>query len=115
LAGKYRGLFGVPFDLGDLSFDDQIDLNNITHIRILDVVGSINAAYASYDSEGNVINDPYPTPFPSGGFDLDAIGVINNRTNLFLVENFNKHFLVYPNPVQDVVYIESIEYQNGWY
>lgn len=115
LAGKYRGLFGVPFDLGELGFDDQIDLENVTHIRILDVVGSINATYASYDSQGNVINDPFPTPFPSGGFDLDAIGVINNKTNLLLTENSDKHFIVYPNPVLDVVYIETIHFQKEWF
>jgi hypothetical protein len=115
LAGKYRGLYGVPFDLAELSFDDQINLENITHIRVIDVVGSINSAYATFDSQGNVINDPFPTPFPSGGFDLDAIGVINNRANLSLTENSDKHFLVYPNPVLDVVYIETIHRQKGWF
>jgi hypothetical protein len=35
--------------------------------------------YASYDSQGHQINDPWPTNFPTGGFDLDAVGVINEK------------------------------------
>jgi hypothetical protein len=35
--------------------------------------------YASYDSQGQQINDPWPTPFPTGGFDLDAVGVIHQN------------------------------------
>jgi hypothetical protein len=43
----------------------------------VDVVGSITPAYATYDSQGNMVNDPWPTPYSSSGFDLDAVGVIN--------------------------------------
>ena len=46
-------------------------------IKIIDVVGSINESFATYDINGKPINDPYPTAFATGGFDLDAIGVIN--------------------------------------
>lgn len=35
--------------------------------------------YASYDSQGHQINDPWPTPFYTGGFDLDAVGVIHQK------------------------------------
>ena len=35
--------------------------------------------YASRDSRGHQINDPWPTPFPTGGFDLDAVGVIHQK------------------------------------
>lgn len=35
--------------------------------------------YASYDSQGHQINDPWPTPYSTGGFDLDAVGVINSK------------------------------------
>jgi hypothetical protein len=35
--------------------------------------------YASNDSHGHQINDPWPTPFPTGGFDLDAVGVIHQK------------------------------------
>jgi hypothetical protein len=77
LAGKYRGEQGTPFDLGELPRDPKLDLGRITHVRIVDVVGSINPAWGSYDSEGRIIKDPFPTRFESGGFDLDAVGVMN--------------------------------------
>jgi hypothetical protein len=35
--------------------------------------------YASNDSQGHQINDPWPTPFYTGGFDLDAVGVIRQK------------------------------------
>ena len=35
--------------------------------------------YAGYDSRGHQINDPWPTDFWSGGFDLDAVGVIHQK------------------------------------
>jgi hypothetical protein len=37
--------------------------------------------YASYDSQGHQINDPWPTDFQigTGGFDLDAVGVIHQK------------------------------------
>lgn len=76
LAGKYRTGWGTGFDLGELSLvGSLLDINAVTHVRIIDVVGSINPLYASYDSLGNIINDPFATPFNTGGFDLDAIGV----------------------------------------
>ena len=40
-------------------------------------VGSINPLYATYDSLGNMVNDPWPTNGASSGCDLDAVGVIN--------------------------------------
>ncbi|GIW77405.1 MAG: hypothetical protein KatS3mg104_2468 [Phycisphaerae bacterium] len=85
LAGKYRVGYGTPFDLDDLLSlaGPTLDLNHITHVRVIDVVGRIDAApgnpsyIPSLDSLGRVINDPYSTPFASSGFDLDGIGVIN--------------------------------------
>ena len=40
---------------------------------------STENVFSSYDSTGRQINDPWPTPFDSGGFDLDAVGIINER------------------------------------
>jgi hypothetical protein len=78
LAGKYRGGFGTPFDLATIAgMSPLVDPSNINFVRIIDVIGSINPALATLDSLGNAINDPYPTAFASGGFDLDAVGVIN--------------------------------------
>ena len=77
LAGKYRSGFGTPFDLAELNGMPGLNLNAVTHVRIVDVVGSVDPAYARRDSLNRIINDPWPTLFESGGFDLDAIGVIN--------------------------------------
>lgn len=78
LAGKYRALYGTPFDLADLAgVSPLLDTGRVTHVRVVDVVGSIADAYATYDSQGHRVNDPWPTPFASGGFDLDAVGVIH--------------------------------------
>ncbi len=35
--------------------------------------------FSSCDSTGHQINDPWPTPFDTSGFDLDAVGIINGR------------------------------------
>lgn len=93
LAGKYRGGYGTPFDLSALKDSSGIDIQSITHVRVIDVIGSIDPRFASYDAQGNIINDPWPTPFPTCGFDLDAIAVINER-----VQNAQR-IEVAPNPV----------------
>lgn len=80
LAGKYRIGWGTPFDLDDLQDSSGIDLMNIRFIRIKDVVGSIDPTYATHDATGNIINDPYPTDFYSGGFDLTGVAVIHGGT-----------------------------------
>ena len=104
LAGKYRQGFGTPFDLSDLIDSSGIDLNNITHVRLIDVVGAIDPQYGTTDSEGNLINDLFPTPFYSSGFDLDAVGVIHQGTlNTSQIES--KKFLIYPNPNKGHFYI----------
>jgi len=77
LAGKYRVLFGTPFDLEEVKDSSSIDLLHIRQVRIIDVGGSLNPLFASHDSYGHIINDPWPTPFNTGGFDLDAVGVIH--------------------------------------
>ncbi len=101
LAGKYRANYGVPFDLEELNGISGLDLQHIVKVRIVDVIGSIDTAYASYDSSGAPINDPWPTPFASGGFDLDAVGVINDRS-ISNIEFQDPEFeiRVFPNPLR---------------
>ena len=95
LAGKYKQGYGTPFDLEELriaynaqlagksdfsvAFAQQLtnnfprlDLNKITHLRLIDIVGDGSVL----DSRGRVIYDPYATT-GSAGFDLDAVGVLN--------------------------------------
>lgn len=108
LAGKYRQGFGTPFDLEDIVDSAGIDLNNVGFVRIVDVVGSINPLYGSRDREGNLINDPYKTDFESGGFDLDAVGVIHNNNPSLNVNDFAfSAATVYPNPTNGAVLIRS--------
>jgi hypothetical protein len=81
LAGKYRAGYGTPFNLDDLSGQPNanlLDFSDIKYVRIVDVVGSIQSAFATHDAFGHIINDPWPTPFPSSGFDLDAVAILNN-------------------------------------
>jgi hypothetical protein len=78
LAGKYRGGFGTPFDLDQVAgLSPAVDVGNIQYVRIVDVVGTIDPAFGTLDSLGNLINDPYATAFASGGFDLDGVAVFN--------------------------------------
>lgn len=101
LAGKYIANYGTPFDLDELKDKPGLDVNNITHIRVIDVTGSINPLYATRDSKGAVINDPYPTAFASGGFDLDGVGVIHENMSSPVHEiSLNSQMVtVFPNPV----------------
>jgi len=100
LAGKYIANYGTPFDLVELAENPAIDISNITHVRIVDVVGSLADSLATFDAQENKINDPFPTPFPTGGFDLDAVGVIHEKistnTEGLLA---SAPILVYPNPI----------------
>jgi hypothetical protein len=80
LAGKYRQGYGTPFDLEDLRDSANLDVNAISHVKIIDVIGSINSDYGTFDSENRIINDPWPSAFESGGFDLDGVGVIHQTS-----------------------------------
>ncbi len=78
LAGKYRAGFGTAFDLAELKrLHRELDTQRITHVRVIDVVGSINPALGTRDGRGNLINERFTTDFFSGGFDLDAVGSLS--------------------------------------
>ena len=107
LAGKYRGFYGTPFDISRIA-DENINKEHIVAVRVVDVVGSIQQELGSTDASGSLINDPWPTPFPSSGFDLDAIGVIH-RGELGVNENDGSKVLIYPNPFQNAFHIHLPE------
>ena len=86
LAGVYPAGIGTPFDLADVGMEEA------THVRIIDVVGSIDSTYGSPDSEGNLINDPFPTPYSTGGFDLDAVAVLNEAPVISLSPHEREFF-----------------------
>ncbi len=111
LAGKYRAGFGTGFDLFELKGNSQLDLSAVAFIRIRDVVGCLNPAYGTRDSEGRLINDPWPTDFESGGFDLDAVAALHVQENplpqvwpsqLRAGENFN--FIIREGATEAVLY-----------
>ena len=103
-AGKYKANYGTPFDLEELALTPGLDVNSITHVKIIDVVGSIDPLYGTYDAHGTIINDTYPTMFESGGFDLDALGVIHS-SELSIEEN-EIQVSIYPNPTNGIVYVK---------
>lgn len=72
LAGKNTQGIGTPFDLRALADMPGLDPRRVTHVRIVDILGD----GTNLDSYGNAIYDPTPT-WGSGGFDLDAVGVLN--------------------------------------
>lgn len=81
LAGKHANgggkSWGTPFDLTDLTSDALVQnglvkLTNINFVRLTDIPGT--GAYK--DSLDKPIYDPTVT-FGSGGFDLEAVGVLN--------------------------------------
>jgi len=115
LAGKYKSSYGTPFDLDELAGISGLNINNITHIKVIDVVGNINPIYASYDSQNSIINDPWPTPFGSSGFDLDAIGVINSTTTKIAELNNNNSINIFPNPFKNILTIQLEQQQNYEY
>lgn len=108
LAGKYQANFGTPFDLSELPNNALLNKQAITHVRLIDVVGSIDPLYATYDTSNSAINDPFPTNFPSSGFDLDAVGVIHSLSTS-LSENELDKLKFYPNPVLDDAKISGIK------
>ncbi len=104
LAGKYTAGFGTPFDLNELAGTPGLDISNITHIRVVDAIGSLTEPFVMRDSQNRPVNDTWPTPFPTGGFDLDAVGAIHINSNS--IDEFSSTSLsTYPNPVNGVLNI----------
>lgn len=106
LAGKYPFGWGVPFDLEVLRDSTGLDVERITHVRVVDVVGSLDPRYLRRDARQRPINDPWPTPFASSGFDLDAIGVLHEQPLTAVVEGRPSTLRVFPNPARDWLQVE---------
>lgn len=109
LAGKYKQGYGTIFNLRELKDSAGLDINNIRFVKVIDAIGSINPLYASYDSQGNMINDPWPTPFNSSGFDLDAVAVIHERQSHATVIplSLSYSYTIFPNPFTSYLKIQS--------
>ncbi len=101
LAGKYTASFGTPFDLAELrNISPLLDIQRITHVRVIDVIGTDDPVLASFDAAGHIIIDPYPTPYFSGGFDLDAVGAFSQTTTTFAAWK-TAHAITDPDPAAD--------------
>ena len=109
LAGKYRVGYGTPFDLEELAGNKLLDINNITHVRLVDVVGSIDTKYATFDSRGHIVNDPFPTDSYSSGFDLSGVCILNGWTpgQTSIADYSRPALAVYPNPCQSFVVVKA--------
>lgn len=86
-AGKYRAGFGTPFDLDLLKGKVGLDVDSVTHIRLVDVVGDgreLDDFPTAFGSR-HPIFDPYKTT-GSAGFDLDAIAVLHFAPELAIPE-----------------------------
>ncbi len=108
LAGKYISSYGTPFEVDELSMQFGLDVNNIHFVKIIDVIGTINDSLCNRDYFGNKINDPYPTDFPTGGFDLDALGVIHQKFPTGMLDNHTITTTIYPNPTSNTLHIKSL-------
>ncbi|MFC2086822.1 T9SS type A sorting domain-containing protein [Bacteroidota bacterium] len=117
LAGKYRARYGTPFDLEELRDTLGEYIDSIRYIRIIDVIGCIQNDFDNIDSRGNMINDPWPTPFESSGFDLEAVALLDmalviphiiskNQINLVQdkVNNILSVHHPYPDEIQAEIY-----------
>ncbi len=108
LAGKYRMPYGTPFDIDDL-IDSPGYSPSFQFIRICDVVGSISPSLGTKDSKGNLINDPWPTLFPSSGFDLDAVGVIHQLPMSSVVYPSKQKNVYFDNKTRTIHFSMKIE------
>ena len=113
LAGKYRAGYGTPFDLAELADSVGLDISAVTHVRIVDVVGCIDPLYATYDKDGRIINDPYPTNGYSGGFDLDGVAVLSHDNVGVEQPAANTMVSVYPNPANDCLTVNVSGYSEA--
>ena len=108
LAGKYIVGWGTPFDLAELAGYSDLDIDNITHVRLVDVVGCIDPQYATIDKNGHIINDPYSTPWGSSGFDLSGVAIMNGwLPNGIEEEQLTNALFAYPNPCTSTLYIHN--------
>ena len=104
LAGKYRQGYGTPFDLNELAGISGLDISKITHVKLVDVIGMIDPIKGSQDSHGHIINDLFPTEFPSGGFDLDGVAVIHEAP--LSIDELSLAVSIYPNPTSEFITIK---------
>jgi hypothetical protein len=78
LAGVDPVGTGTGFDLVELTnhplaLSGDLDLQDVGFVRLVDVIGD----GSTFDADSMPVYDPYATPFQTGGFDLNGVGVLN--------------------------------------
>ena len=111
LAGKFQIGYGTPFDLAELADSANLNIDSIVYVRIIDVIGTIDPQYASYDAFGHIVNDPWPTDFNSCGFDLTGVGVIHQKP-VGIDNHEMPQVFAYPNPCNGTLYIINENAEN---
>ena len=111
LAGKFKIGYGVPFDLEELADSANLNLDSIVYVRVIDVIGTIDPQYATYDAFGHIVNDPWPTNFASSGFDLSGVGVIHQKP-VGIGNHEMPQVFAYPNPCNGTLYIINENAEN---
>lgn len=110
LAGKFQIGYGTPFDLEELAGSENLNIDSIVYVRIIDVIGTIDPQYATYDAFGHIVNDPWPTNFHTSGYDLTGVGVIHQRP-VGIEDHDITRITVYPNPCSNRIYVNLDEIQ----
>jgi hypothetical protein len=88
-------------------------VGNIDTLYTTDAEGIItDTIYPTLDSQGHIVNDPWPTAFKSSGFDLDAVGVIYDLAHFAVSENESNVVAVYPNPVKGQLFVKAENLQS---
>jgi len=123
LAGKHvnksYSCWGTPFNLDDLTnhanvVTGTVDLMDIHYIRIVDIPG--NGAFYDGSSPSNGIYDAWVTT-QAGGFDLEAVGVINFATACDLIvtgSTMQLQWMAHTNRQYQVQWTDSLSATN-WY
>jgi len=77
-AGLHAAGTGTGFDLADLAGHPLVvagllDPKDVVFVRLVDVIGD----GTTFDDAALPVHDPYPTLYPTGGFDLDGVGALH--------------------------------------
>lgn len=94
-AGIHPAQIGTLFNLEEIDALDPLD--TIYFVRCVDVIGIVDPSLGSYDSQGNLVNDPYPTPYASSGFDIDAVAYVkdyNAPTSIETIANLSNSAII---------------------
>ena len=71
------------------------------------MIGILDDSIGSKDASGDLVNDPFPTPFESCGFDLDGVGVLHQVPLADKAFKTETSLRIYPVPCISGLYVED--------